>query len=142
MDVELESEVPMLHHNERKIPHETQFLSVEYPGNVLNVQNAINTLGGIETITKVWNDISILFDLLTSKAQSEKASVLRLNFSPSEWNSHPIYGDRVPSAKLLLKVRTSKAISSEIVENEQQRTVEHEIMGVIPSTYKFRGVPN
>lgn len=103
---------------EKKIPHASHFLSVEYPGNVVNEQNAIETLGGIETLTKAVN---------------ENQPTLCLNFSPGEWNSHPIYGDRVYSSKLLLRVRTPKS-------NTDESAIEHEIVGVVPYTYKFRAL--
>jgi hypothetical protein len=38
---------------EKKIPKENQFLSVTYPGNVVNIDVALLTLGGLDSVVNV-----------------------------------------------------------------------------------------
>lgn len=37
----------------KKFPSDKKFLSIEYPGNVVNIDNAVRTLGGIEELSRV-----------------------------------------------------------------------------------------
>jgi general transcription factor 3C polypeptide 5 (transcription factor C subunit 1) len=93
-----------------------KFLSVEYPGNVVNENNAIRTLGGIEEINRIHEN-------------DEK--IMRLNFRPGHWSSHPLYGDRKPTSNLLLKVKVTLYKEKEVVS---------EIVGIIPHTFEFKSL--
>eukprot|EP01125_Pyxidicula_operculata_P011073 TRINITY_DN3616_c0_g3_i1.p1 TRINITY_DN3616_c0_g3~~TRINITY_DN3616_c0_g3_i1.p1 ORF type:complete len:635 (+),score=194.89 TRINITY_DN3616_c0_g3_i1:166-2070(+) len=92
-----------------------EYICIEYPGIVKNVDKAIETLGGSDSI---------------NKAISTQSRYLALNFRPSSSFSHPIHGDLVRTSNLLLK----------LTKSDDASPVEHEILGTIKQTYKFRGM--
>jgi len=94
---------------------DVKFFSVEYPGNVINENNAIRTLGGMEELCRI---------------HEHEDKIMKLNFRPDHWSSHPLYGDRVPASNLLLKVKIPK--------NKENKAIQSEIVGMIPVTYQFR----
>ncbi len=55
-----------------------RFLCVEYPGYVKNVEKALDTLGGLKQIRKVYNN---------------QTKFLRVNYRPEDPFSHPLHGD-------------------------------------------------
>jgi general transcription factor 3C polypeptide 5 (transcription factor C subunit 1) len=100
----------------KHFPVDVKYLSVEYPGKVVNENNAIRTLGGIEELSRIHEN-------------DEK--IMRLNFRPGHWSSHPLYGDRSPTSNLLLKVK---------IPLNKEKKVESEIVGIIPHTFEFKSL--
>lgn len=93
---------------------------IEYPGIVKNVDKALDTLGGIESVQKVFN------------SQKDR---LELKFRKSDPLAHPAYGDRAPKKCLVLRIHKSKpAQSSESADNSQFKV---SVVGKIQTSYKF-----
>lgn len=74
-------------------------LMVEYPGFVKNVDKALATMGGLETIEKV------------SKSDKDR---LELKFRKKDPLSHPAYGDRSAKKCLVLKLKKIRKGPSDI----------------------------
>lgn len=69
-------------------------IAVEYPGFVRNLDHALATLGDAEAITT---------------ATRSNSNILKLHFRPSEPTCHPLYGDRRPTCRFLLRIARRKA---------------------------------
>ncbi|KAF7726088.1 tau 95 subunit of transcription factor TFIIIC [Apophysomyces ossiformis] len=110
LDYELASTIPI---------SDKKFICVEYPGYVKNVDRALNTFGGEKA--------------LATAITNQKAVELR--FRSKDPFSHPINGDIVPTANLLVKVtrRVKKG------RPEEEAVYKTEIVGTIPKTCRFRG---
>ncbi|KAG8467904.1 hypothetical protein KFE25_006956 [Diacronema lutheri] len=76
-------------------------LLVDYPGYVADAGRAIETLGGLGAISTV--------SRATERASD---SLLHLRLRPNDPYSHPIFGQKVPMAALLLRVRRPGAADS------------------------------
>ena len=63
-------------------------------------------------------------------ASSDKVDFLPLNFRPEDPYSHPIFGDKITSSNLLLKVTRDKTT----------KQFDAEVVGLIPTTFRFRGM--
>lgn len=84
---------------------------VEYPGSVKNPDKALDTLGGIESVTKVNN------------SQKDR---LELRFRKKDPLAHPAYGDRTPKKCLVLRIKK--------LRND---TFSLEAVGKIQTSFKF-----
>ncbi|KAF0391087.1 hypothetical protein F8M41_010778 [Gigaspora margarita] len=106
-----------------------QFFAVEYPGNVINTEKALQTLGGQRGLKKAVNE-----------------DLLELRFRPNNPFCHPINGDIIPTANLLLKVtRRRKKVKGHHTrrdsdDEESINGFNFEIMGIISKTCRFRGM--
>ncbi|KAG0184517.1 General transcription factor 3C polypeptide 5 [Apophysomyces sp. BC1034] len=111
IDYEIASTIP--------IPKK-KFFCVEYPGYVKNLDRALNTLGGEKA--------------LATAITNQKAVELR--FRHQDPFSHPINGDIVPTANLLVKItrRVKKG------RPEEEATYKTDIVGTISKTCRFRGL--
>lgn len=92
-----------------------QLYMIEYPGFVKNPDKALATLGGMESIEKVFD------------SQKDR---MELKFRKSDPFSHPAYGDRVPKKCLVLRIQKVK---SETQEAPYSLTV----VGKIQTSFKF-----
>jgi hypothetical protein len=100
---------------------DTVFTSVEYPGNVQNVDRALVTLGGLDGLERA----------LTTHTPVE------LHFSPQDPFSHAIMGEFVPVNNLLLQITTKQPLQGMW---PTPGTIERaEIVGCITHTCRFRG---
>lgn len=97
-----------------------QLVMIEYPGFVKNPDKAINTLGGIEAVEKVYD--------------SHKDR-LELKFRKADPLSHPAYGDRVPKKCLAFRIKKVKNITSR--EEQKSGTFNLEVVGKIQTSFKF-----
>lgn len=86
---------------------------IEYPGFVKNLDKALNTLGGTESINKVF------------ESQKER---LELKFRKSDPLAHAAYGDRVPKKCLVLRIQKSK---------KDKDSFSISVVGKINTAYKF-----
>ncbi|CAG8481585.1 8635_t:CDS:2 [Dentiscutata erythropus] len=105
-----------------------QFFAVEYPGNVINTEKALQTLGGQRGLKKAVNE-----------------DLLELRFRPNNPFCHPINGDIIPTANLLLKVtrRRKKVTYHHTRRDSDEESIKgfnFEIMGIISKTCRFRGM--
>ncbi|CAG8779307.1 16399_t:CDS:2, partial [Cetraspora pellucida] len=115
---------------EKNLPTQ-QFFAVEYPGNVKNIDKVLQTLGGQRGLKKAVNE-----------------DLLELRFRPDNPFCHPINGDIIPTANLLLKVtRRRKKVKnhhmrrdSDDHDEESDKDINFEIMGIISKTCRFRGM--
>ncbi len=113
----------------KSTPH---LLAIEYPGFIKNVDKAIETLGGEESIsqvrlvfpsvhwinysssTAVWkysSHLSLLFlpaNFAIHQAVNNNSKLLELRFRPWDPFCHPVYGDYIFTSNLLAKVSRKK----------------------------------
>ncbi|CAG8807608.1 30502_t:CDS:10, partial [Gigaspora margarita] len=107
-----------------------QFFAVEYPGNVINTEKALQTLGGQRGLKKAVNE-----------------DLLELRFRPNNPFCHPINGDIIPTANLLLKVtRRRKKVKGHHTrrdsdDEESINDFNFDIMGIIRMA-DYQYVPN
>ncbi|KAJ2963002.1 hypothetical protein NQZ79_g1959 [Umbelopsis isabellina] len=104
-----------------KLP-DKEFLNVEYPGRVNNVDKALNNIGGIASLTR---------------NHKQNSKEIELKFRPNDPFSHGIVGNVVSTKNLLLKVTRQVKKSN---PEEQVGDVKAEILGQIRKTCRFRGL--
>lgn len=80
-----------------------KLICIKYPGNVINPDNAIKTLGGLNGI---------------SKAVDVNNRRLELRFRPEEGYSKPACGDRNNTCGFLLRVRVKKSRAVQVNDSE------------------------
>ncbi|XP_066955131.1 general transcription factor 3C polypeptide 5 isoform X1 [Macrobrachium rosenbergii] len=118
-----------------------QFVCVEYPGLVNNVDNMIETLGGIEKISEVY---------------CEDNRRMELRFRPNDVYCKPTCGERHNSTALLIRVvrrKKKRKLKLEGGENPLEgnynetpsqatdsSTLRSELVGIIHTTYKFNNL--
>lgn len=90
-------------------------------------RKAVQMLGGLKKLSERFGD---------------KEGFLELKFRPNDPFSHGIWGDRVHTSNLLLKVTPEKSQSSTSTSSSASTTpgFSAEIVGKVPFTYKFRGM--
>ncbi|KAI8150225.1 RNA polymerase III transcription factor IIIC subunit-domain-containing protein [Fennellomyces sp. T-0311] len=98
-----------------------KFVLVEYPGRVKNVQRAIQTLGGEKKIANTLNK-----DIKT----------LELKYRPEDPFSHPISGDVISTAAVVLKITKRKKKS----QPDEEATYKAEAIGTVPRSCRFRAM--
>ncbi|XP_010892267.1 general transcription factor 3C polypeptide 5 [Esox lucius] len=99
---------------------DNKLVCVEYPAIISNVDKMMETVGGIQGVSKAYGDPS---------------RRLELRFRPRDPFCHPVCGNRYPSTNLLLcvKKRVRKC-------NPEEAQIDMKILGVIGTTYKFQGM--
>ncbi|KAK7896595.1 hypothetical protein WMY93_021920 [Mugilogobius chulae] len=98
----------------------TRLVCVEYPAMIHNLQRALQSLGGEQTVSKTY-------------AHPNRRLELRLR--PQDPFCHTLCGNRLDSSNLLLRVR--RRVRKSDPTDVQIKT---EILGVIGTTYKFQGM--
>jgi len=98
-----------------------QFVCIEYPGYIKNVQKAIETMGGL----------SAIYQAATRK---ENPTFLHLKFRFNDPYSHPIFGDRVQTSNLALKVTKQPTTSN------NNNNISSEIVAIVCTTFRFNGL--
>ncbi|KAI9093011.1 RNA polymerase III transcription factor IIIC subunit-domain-containing protein [Phlyctochytrium arcticum] len=98
---------------------EDSFHVVEYPGYIKNVDKAMKNLGGMGGV---------------EKAFAGELSVLELRYRPDDPFSHPISGEIINTANVLLKVTRKKD------RKITQRSTKTEVMGLVTKTGRFRAL--
>ena len=96
-------------------------VSVEFPGKVVSIEKALETLGGRKELEKL----------------ECEGSPVNLRFRPNDPFCHPIIGDFVPTNNLLIKL--IKTVKLDENGNEFIETT-HEIMGKIIKTCRFKSL--
>ncbi|KAG4305554.1 hypothetical protein PORY_001110 [Pneumocystis oryctolagi] len=105
-----------------------EFISIEYPGNVLNYEKCLETLGGIETLRRV----------CLEEEECDEKKHLELRLWPKNPFEHPIQARPVKVCNLLLQVK------KEFQEEEKKdvcnlsKIQEYKVIGAIKKTYRFR----
>lgn len=104
-----------------------QFVMVEYPGRVKNVDKALDTIGGLKKLSQVVN--------------SEKDR-LQLRFRPADILAHPAYGDRYSTKGIVIKItKVAKPHA-----HNTRKSSEHDggkakyvinLIGVVKTTFRF-----
>lgn len=97
-----------------------RLVSVEYPALIHNLDRALESLGGEQTVSKTY---------------AHPNRRLELRFRPQDPFCHGLCGNRLDSSNLLLRVRRRVRKSD---PNDAQ--IHMEIVGVIGTTYKFQGM--
>lgn len=95
-----------------------QLVLIEYPGFVKNVNKAMETLGNIETIERVF------------ASQKDR---LELKFRPADPLSHPAYGDRIPKKCLVLRITKSKSRDT----NVSAESYSLKVVGKVQTSFSF-----
>ncbi|KAI9028619.1 RNA polymerase III transcription factor IIIC subunit-domain-containing protein [Hyaloraphidium curvatum] len=105
-------------------PRGRRLVSVEYPGFVRDTERAFATLGGKERVGKV---------------AAGTADTLELRYRPEDLFAHPIVGDAIGTANLLLKVtrRRRRAAPGRPAGEWEERS---EVVGTIARTVRFRAM--
>ncbi|XP_067946099.1 general transcription factor 3C polypeptide 5-like [Watersipora subatra] len=91
-------------------------VDVEYPGKIVDYQKALETLGGLKSLTKVHN--------------ADEAR-LRLQFRPGDIYCKSAYGTGYPVSSVLLKVKQKRHKTTGATK------LFAELVGVIATAYKF-----
>nr|XP_022327588.1 general transcription factor 3C polypeptide 5-like isoform X1 [Crassostrea virginica]XP_022327589.1 general transcription factor 3C polypeptide 5-like isoform X1 [Crassostrea virginica]XP_022327590.1 general transcription factor 3C polypeptide 5-like isoform X1 [Crassostrea virginica]XP_022327591.1 general transcription factor 3C polypeptide 5-like isoform X2 [Crassostrea virginica] len=99
-----------------------QFVGIEYPGIVKNVDKALATLGGIENIEQVY-------------AKANKR--VDLHFQPGNLFCKPAFAERTTSTCLLMKVKRRRRKGEKSWENCQFKV---EVLGSIETMYTFNSM--
>lgn len=94
------------------------FLMIEYPGFIKNLDKAMDTLGGLDTVDRIY--------------KSEKDR-LELKFRRSDPLSHPAYGDRVAKKGLVIRIRRRKGKGNQADEDQFSINV----IGKVQTVYCF-----
>lgn len=119
------------------------FVSIEYPGRVLNDHEAFKTMGGIDGISAVhskenrkYNKVSILTCL--SICLIQVFIRIELRFRPNDPFCKPTHGEQTATSNLL--IRLVKKTRRNKITNEEQVSYETKLEGVITKTYRFLGI--
>lgn len=99
-----------------------RMVMIEYPGFVKNQDKALATLGGVETIEKVF--------------ESQK-NRLELKFRKSDPYSHPAYGDQVPRKCLVLRIKKNKDPVQITNSDNCDRSFQISVVGEIQISIRF-----
>ncbi|KAL0965535.1 hypothetical protein UPYG_G00282550 [Umbra pygmaea] len=102
------------------LSEDNKLVCVEYPAIISNVDKMLETIGGVQAVSKTYADPS---------------RRLELRFRPGDPFCHPVCGNRFPSTNLLLRVKRRVRKS-----NPEEAQINMEILGVIGTTYKFQGM--
>ncbi|KAI9009828.1 RNA polymerase III transcription factor IIIC subunit-domain-containing protein [Gaertneriomyces semiglobifer] len=105
-----------------------KFHVVEYPGYVENTDKALKTLGGTAAIERAFN---------------EDLNALELRYRPDDPFSHPIQGEIITTANLLLKVtlrRKKRRRKPNGTESPDPGQITHQVLGTISKTCRFRAI--
>ncbi|KAJ3415690.1 tau 95 subunit of transcription factor TFIIIC [Chytridiales sp. JEL 0842] len=104
------------------------FHCIEYPGNVQDAERAIETMGGQKEI---------------ERAFAEELRSIELRYRPEDPFSHPITGEVVETADLLLKVtrkRRKRPTGSNGTYCEDDYMMKTEVVGMVSKTCRFRAL--
>ncbi|XP_062593081.1 general transcription factor 3C polypeptide 5-like [Saccostrea cucullata] len=99
-----------------------KFMCIEYPGIVKNVDKALETLGGIPNIERVYANVNKRVDV---------------NFRPSNAYCKPAFGERTVTSSLYMKVKRRRKKGEKSWENCQFQV---EVLGSVESMYKFNSM--
>ncbi|KAJ3192280.1 tau 95 subunit of transcription factor TFIIIC [Irineochytrium annulatum] len=108
------------------------FSIVEYPGRVVDVDKAIQTLGGTRAIEKAFTP---------SDPKNPELNFLELRFRPDDPFCHPIIGEIIPTSNLLLKYtrkRRKKPTGPDGHWAPEDVIEKTEIVGMVTKTARFR----
>lgn len=99
---------------------DNKLVCVEYPGVFSSADRMLATLGSEQKVTKTY---------------ANPSKRLELRYRPQDPFCHSLYGNRVPSGNLLLRVRRR------VRKNDPKDAEIHmDMLGVIGTTYKFTGL--
>lgn len=104
----------------RNINHR-KLIGIEYPGRVENVDKMINTLGGIEELSRDF----------------QEKQKIQLKFRPNNLFSKPTFGDNVEATGIVLKVKIRKSKKDPARKPEFVST---ELVGTVGTMYKFNNL--
>lgn len=111
---------------------EKKLTCIEYPGRVVNVERALETLGGNETLSH-----TIL----------QSGQRLALRFRPRDDFCRPLYASKYSTTNMLLKVTRKKKNASHSGESVQSKSADEpateyacEMIGTVDNTFKFEGM--
>lgn len=102
------------------LSEDNKLVCVEYPGIISNVDKMLESIGGIQGMSKTYADPS---------------RRLELRFRPQDPFCHPVCGNRYPSTNLLLRMKRRVRKG-----NPKEAQINMDILGVIGTTYKFQGM--
>ncbi|XP_039856322.1 general transcription factor 3C polypeptide 5 [Simochromis diagramma] len=97
-----------------------KLVCVEYPGVFSSADRMLATLGGEQKVTKTY---------------SNPSKRLELRYRPQDPFCHSLYGNRIPSGNLLLRVRRRTRKN-----DPKDAEIHMDMLGVIGTTYKFTGL--
>lgn len=98
--------------------HLRELVGIEYPAFVKNVDKMMETLGGIEELSKEFTE----------------NQRVQLKFHPKNVYCKPTFGDRIECTGLLLKVKIRK---SKKHPEQKPEILSTDIVGQVTSMYKF-----
>ena len=104
--------------NFTKVNH-TNFLCIEYPGYIKDVDKMVSSMGGIENLSDTY---------FNNRCR------LQMTYRPEDLNAHKVCADIVPCTGILMKVLRRKKCGTEKKDFEYKQ----EIVGFIRNQYKFQ----
>lgn len=128
--------IPLEYGTLSAFPTKKRFIGIEFPATVKNLDKALETLGGSKTISKVLRCVVPYCSNQLEKAAASNSKLIELRFRPNDPYCHPVFGDRVTTSNLLLKVKCKRKRS----DPSQITNFSTEIVGSIPTTYRFQGL--
>ncbi|KAI8985390.1 RNA polymerase III transcription factor IIIC subunit-domain-containing protein [Pilobolus umbonatus] len=97
-----------------------EFLCIEYPGIVKRTHKAIQSMGGLQTISKSYSD----------------KEIFRVRYRPNDPFSHPVRGTTTAAAKVVVKV--TRRIKKKTKEEDGPWKVE--LLGISRESVRFTGL--
>nr|XP_002130110.1 general transcription factor 3C polypeptide 5-like isoform X2 [Ciona intestinalis] len=106
-----------------KFDQNTSFVCVEYPGKVQSVQNMLQTLGGLDNVTKVYRDSTQRLDL---------------RYRPGDPSCKPVCADYVKTTAVLMKVLKYRKKKTEGDNSKPDFRYRQSICGIVKGAYRFK----
>ncbi|KAK6315933.1 hypothetical protein J4Q44_G00134570 [Coregonus suidteri] len=97
------------------LSEDNKLVCVKYPGIISNVDKMLETIGGVQGVSKTYADPS---------------RRLELRFRPQDPFCHPVCGNCFPSTNLLLRVKRRVRKG-----NSKEAQINMDVLGVIGTTY-------
>uniref|UniRef100_A0A480YUL9 General transcription factor 3C polypeptide 5 n=1 Tax=Sus scrofa TaxID=9823 RepID=A0A480YUL9_PIG len=101
--------------------HERRMVCVEYPGLVRDVSKMLLTLGGEESVSRIYADPS---------------KRLELYFRPKDPYCHPVCANRFSTSSLLLRIKRRRQRGAP----GSEARLDLQVLGIVATVYKFQGL--
>eukprot|EP01083_Nonionella_stella_P223594 796685_1 len=128
---------------ECKIPHDLpNFTCIEYPGKINNIDNAMETLGGHQTIQQTFTKYNEFARHNAIKSNNKnknapKEPYLELHLNPNGVFDHPLFG-KIRSVKNCILIKKTKKIRKKKSRKRKlESTTNIEVMGRITSLVTY-----
>ncbi|XP_020578392.1 transcription factor tau subunit sfc1-like [Phalaenopsis equestris] len=121
---------------------EAEVVAVHYPGYPSSASRAIETLGGLQKITKAFGCALQNLDG-TQDSDKDRRRFLTLKFRPEDPYCHPAFGEPRPSTSLLLKISRTPNVNDSAyagVSPERAEQLSADVVANVSLAYRFEGM--